>query len=78
MMPQLLTALEALSPKHIYRYFGELASEKLDHDGVPPELPGYRYCCARFCLRGNNKVSDCCSWLVAGLYNDFPLDAMRL
>lgn len=78
MMPQLLTVLEALIAKPTYRYFCELASNKLDHDGAPPELPDYRYCCARVCLRGNNKIFDCCCWLVAGLRNGFPLNAMRL
>lgn len=35
MMPQLLTAPEALSTNHTYRYFCELASTQLDYDGIP-------------------------------------------
>lgn len=35
MMPQLLTVPEALSTNHTYRYFCELASSQLDHEGVP-------------------------------------------
>ena len=35
MMPQLLTAPEALSANHTYSYFCELASTQLDYDGIP-------------------------------------------
>lgn len=35
MMPQLLAASEALSTKHIHRYFCDLASTQLDYNGVP-------------------------------------------
>ena len=35
MMPQLLTASEALSANQTYRYFCELVSIQLDYDGIP-------------------------------------------
>ena len=35
MMPQLLTASEALSAKRAHRYFCELASTQLDYEGIP-------------------------------------------
>ncbi len=35
MMPQLLTAPEALSANHTHKYFCELASTQLDYDGIP-------------------------------------------